>query len=192
MLAAAEAAANMKLLPIAFIVGMTVSSATAAPGVQLSIGNGRVWIVTNGATVGQILAEWERVGGTRIINGDHVAGGPLTLEMRGVPELEALDVVLRSASGFIAADRTLDGTALQPNRSRFERIVVLPESARPADPALRAVAQPPTSPPRALEPPAPIITASGGQRLIGPDGQPVPDDQDGAPPPPLPSPPRRP
>jgi len=134
----------MKLLPIAFIVGMTVSSATAAPGVQLSIGNGRVWLVTNGATVGQILAEWERVGGTRIINGDHVAGGPLTLEMRGVSELEALDVVLRSASGFIAADRTLDSAGLQPNRSRFDRIVVLPEGARP-DPTLRATAPPPIS-----------------------------------------------
>jgi hypothetical protein len=115
--------------------------------------------------------------------------------MRGVPELEALDVVLRSASGFIAADRTLDGTAPQPNLSRFDRIVVLPEGARPADPALRAAAPPPISPPRALEPPAPaapMFTPSGGQRLIGPDGQPVPDDQDGAPPPPLAAPPRRP
>lgn len=184
----------MKLLPIAFIVGMTVSSATAAPGVQLSIGNGRVWLVTHGATVGQILAEWERVGGTRIINGDYVAGGPLTLEMRGVSELEALDVVLRSASGFIAADRTLDGTGLQPNRSRFDRIVVLPEGARP-DPTLRAAAPPPVSPPRALDPPAPpapVFTPSGAQRLVGPDGLPVPDDQDGAPRPPLPPPPRRP
>lgn len=185
MLAAAEVTTYMRLFRIGLVViGMAASSATAAPGVQLSIRDGRVWLVTDSATVGQILAEWERVGGTHIINGDHVPGGPLTLEMRGVPESEALDVVLRSASGFIAAPRTPESAAVPLRLSRFDRIVVLPAGVRPVDRTIRAEAA--TLPP--MPPPVPPFTAAGGQRIIGPDGQFVPDDQEDAPPPP-PSPP---
>lgn len=191
MLAAPEVTTTVRLLRLViFVVGVAASSATAAPGVQLSIESGRVWLVTSGATVGQILAEWARVGGTRVINGDRVADGPLTLEMRGVPELQALEVVMRSTGGFIAAARTPGAATLPPNLSRFDRIVVLPPAAaRPADRSIRAeAASSPERPPRALAPPVSNFSASGGHRIIGPDGQPVPDDQEGAPPPPPPSP----
>ena len=50
---------------------------SAAPGVRLVFSNGHVWLAANGATVGQILAEWAHTGGTRIVNGD-IASQPLT------------------------------------------------------------------------------------------------------------------
>jgi hypothetical protein len=166
------------------VIGVGASSAAAAPGVQLSIRDGRVWLETDRATAGQILAEWARVGGTRIVNGDRVNGEPLTLVLRGVPELKALEVVLRTAGGFIASARTPTGAAAPQNLSRLDRIVVLPASAHPIDPAVRVGAAPPgpISPPF-VAPPPPSFSPSGGQRIIGSDGQQVPDDQEGAPPP---------
>jgi hypothetical protein len=161
---------------------MTASMVSAAPGVRLSFSDGRVWIAADGATVGQILAEWGRAGGTRIVNGD-IASQPLTLEMNGVPEMQALDVVLRSAGGFIATARTAEQTA-GPNISRFSEITVL----APGRPPAVAVQHAGTDPPPPAAPPAftplPIFAPSGAQRIIGPDGQPVPDDQEGAPAPP--------
>ena len=92
--------------------------------------NGRVTLVAKDATVRQILTEWARVGQTKIVNVERIPGGPMTLELTNVPEAQALDVLLRSVSGYIAAPRPVDGR--QP--SRFDRIIVMPTlaSARPA------------------------------------------------------------
>src|SRR5260221_13207464 len=97
-----------RIVAVAFVV--SASTVSAAPGARLAFSNGRVWLVANGATVGQILAEWGRAGGTRIVNGD-ITSQPLTLEMSDVPEMQALDVVLRSAGGFIATTRTPEQAA---------------------------------------------------------------------------------
>ena len=57
------------------------------------------------ATVGQILAEWAKVGQTKIVNAERVGGGPMTLELTDVPEAEALEILLRSAGGYVLAPR---------------------------------------------------------------------------------------
>src|SRR5438067_3086463 len=99
-------------LTIALAVPVWLAAAPAARAeVQLSLRNGRVTIVAKDATVRQILAEWARVGRTKIVNGERIPGGPLTLELRDVPEGEALDVLLRSLSGYIAAPRPALGSA---------------------------------------------------------------------------------
>ena len=165
----------MKLLRVACVVfGVAASTVAAAPAVRLSFSDGRVWLSANGATVGQILAEWARVGGTHVVNGERVAGQPLTLELSGVPEMQALDIVLRSAGGFIAAARPPEQDSAAANVSRFGQITVLPPGAPPrADVASRTGTD---SPPPASTPP-PIFTASGARRILDADGQPVPDDQ---------------
>ena len=94
--------------------------------VQLSIRNGRVTILAKDATVRQILAEWARVGKTRIINVERIPGGPITLELKDVPETEALDVLLRTLSGYLAAPRTALTAA---DASVFDSIVVMPTIA---------------------------------------------------------------
>ena len=179
--------------------GMVVPAAGAAPGVRLAIRDGSVWLAADRATAGEILAEWARVGQTRIINGERVPGGPMTLELNGVPEQQALEIVLRSASGFLALARTIArADALSPSMtSRFERILVLPASATQPSPGAPAATGPVAAGPAPVaagsvnvQPPAPRVPqmppgatsgASAPQRIIGPDGLPLPDDQEDAP-----------
>jgi hypothetical protein len=167
-----------------------------ADPVELTIHDGRVSLVATNATVRQILAEWARIGRTRIVNGERVPGGLVTLQLTNVPEAEALDLLLRTAAGYIAAPRE----AGPSDGSRFDRILILPTSAAPPAAARVTPAPAPTPNPRAQAPPPPppqppqpmepIFVPSGAQRVIGPDGQPIPDDQEGAPdaPRPLPQP----
>lgn len=135
------------------IVLASAASAWADQGhLQLSIGNGRVTLIADQVPVRTILAEWARLGQSRIVNAEKVMGAPVTLRLIDVPEEEALDVVLRSASGYLAAPRATP----VPNASRFDRIMILatsrPTSAGPPPPAVRqAPAQPfpnfPVAPP---------------------------------------------
>lgn len=76
-------------------------------------------------SVRQILAEWELVGGTRIVNPDGAPGLLLTLDLADVPEARALATVLRTASGYLATARSEpSGTA-----SQFARIIIMPAGA---------------------------------------------------------------
>jgi hypothetical protein len=119
------------------VLAVVGAASTASADVHLTIRGGRVTLIARDATVRQILAEWERVGQTKVINADRIAGGPLTLELTDVPEQQALDVLLRSVSGVVLAPRagTID------NLSAFERISVMPPSIAP---------QPLNSPPSAI------------------------------------------
>ena len=119
--------------------------------------------------------------GTRIINAERISGPPLKLELNGVLEMDALEILLRTTGGFVAAARVpapKDGSPI----SGVEQITLLPLNSRPmvAPPQDVPVPSPDATPP----PPPPVFDASGARRVIGPDGQPVPDDQDGAPAPP--------
>jgi hypothetical protein len=182
--------APVRHLLIALIsCGVVVPAAGAAPSVRLTIRDGSVWLAADRATASEILAEWARVGQTRIINGERVPGGPMTLELNGVPEQQALEVVLRSASGFLALGRTM--ARADAMTSRFERILVLPASTAPpasvAPPAVGPVAGvpvnvPPPAPQVPQMPPGATPGAAAPQRVIGADGLPLPDDQEDAPP----------
>jgi hypothetical protein len=117
----------MGKLSICAIVAGLLTASTASADVQVLLDNGRVSIVAKDATVRQILSEWARVGQTKIVNVERIPGGPLTLELRNVPEGQALDVLLRSVSGYMAAPRQ---TAVA-NLSVFDRIIVMPTAAAP-------------------------------------------------------------
>src|SRR5436305_554406 len=96
-----------------------VGSSTARAEVQITIHNGRVTLVARDATLRQILAEWARVGQTKIVNAERVPGAGITLQLTDVPEVQALDILLRSLSGYMAAPRA----AVNPNASQFDRIL---------------------------------------------------------------------
>ena len=116
----------MKLLKVFALTGVLslalVSSAFA--DVQLTILNGQVSLVARDATVRQILAEWAKVGQTKVVNADRIPGGPVTLEFQNLSEDQALDVLLHSISGYMAAPRAVPVA----NASRFDRIIVMPTS----------------------------------------------------------------
>ena len=114
-------------VPGAFLVAAAVVSWAAPAGadVQLSIENGQVSLKATNATVRDILAEWARVGQTRIINGERMPGGPITIELNGISEEQALEIILRSAAGYVTAPRA----STLVNASRYDRILVMPTSS---------------------------------------------------------------
>ena len=96
----------MKLFKLAACLAASLLLAsTASAEVQLSIQNGRVSLKAKDATLRQIMQEWARVGQTKVVNVERIPGGPINLELIDVPEAEALDVLLRTVSGYIAAPR---------------------------------------------------------------------------------------
>ena len=112
------------------VVAWLLTVSTAFADVQLTMQNGHVSLVAKDATVRQILAEWARVGHAKIVNMERVPGGPVTLELINVPESQALDVLLRTLSGYITAPRAVEA----PNLSHYDRIIIMPTLAatRPA------------------------------------------------------------
>jgi hypothetical protein len=111
------------------LVGVAALAAAQAP-LQLQISNGRVTLHAQNVPVRTILAEWSKVGGAKIINGDGVAGAPVTLDLEGVPERQALDTILRGVSGYVLAARQ-PGV---PGVSMYDRIMILPTSVAPRNP----------------------------------------------------------
>jgi hypothetical protein len=126
----------MKLLT-SICVTCLLTAATASAEVRVTIHDGLVTVVAKDATVRQIMAEWARVGQTKIVNAERIPGGPVTLELVNVPEVQALDTILRSVAGYLAAPRA-EPTS---NLSRFDRVVVMPTSTAPRS---QPVAQAPT------------------------------------------------
>jgi hypothetical protein len=121
---------NMLKLLTFGVAASLLAASPAAADVQLTIQNGHVSLVAKDATVRQILTEWARVGHTKIVNVERIPGGLVSLELRNVPEAQALDILLRSVSGYLAAPRAIEVAEL----SRFDRIVVMPTSAAPRTP----------------------------------------------------------
>jgi hypothetical protein len=101
-----------------------ISAAPAHADVRLTIQNGLVSLSATNATLRQILDEWARVGQTRIVNAERIVGAPLSLELTNVPEERALEVILRSLSGYVVAPRPTQN----PAASKFDRIVVMATS----------------------------------------------------------------
>jgi hypothetical protein len=144
------------------VAAFGVAASTAIAGeLSVKIANGRATIIAKDVPVRQILAEWAKVGDTKIMHGEKVPGGPVTLELIDVPEKEALDVLLRTAAGYIAAPRP----ANLAGASQYDRVIVLATSRAPAATT-------------SLTPP-PFGNRAGVQ--IPPQPQLPPDDDDGDP-----------
>ncbi len=139
---------------LAFVLATTP---VAAGELKLTIRDGRVTLVAEQVTVRQILEEWARVGGTRIVNLDKLSGPPVSLRLENVPETQALETILRSASGFVAAPRRVADGGL----SRFDRLLILPTSRAPAAPPSSPIAPQPSATPTP-RPPFPFVPLRPG------------------------------
>jgi hypothetical protein len=148
-----------KLLCLVFgLATVGIASAAVAGELSVKIANGRATVIAKDVPVRQILAEWGRVGDTKVVNAEKVVGGPVTLELIDVPEKEALDILLRTAAGYMAAPRP----ANLAGASQFDRVIILATSRPPA--ANASMTPPPFGRP-------------GVQQIM----QPPPDDDDGEP-----------
>ena len=149
------------LLRTAFVAalafGSPLSAAAQVPAnqnLQLTMHDGRVTIIATGVPLRQILDEWSRVGQTKIVNGEKLSGPPVTLQLLNKTEREALDILLRSAAGYMAAPRP-DATA---GVSAYDRITILATSRAPAPTAAPATASAQPFQRQQQPPPQPVVT----------------------------------
>lgn len=179
------------------VLALVVAGPAEAGEVRLEIKDGRVALVARDATLREILLEWERVGGTRIVNRDRVPGTRLNLEFANVTEEQALATLLRPIAGYIGSRRL----GPEGGASAFSRLVLMPGEATPfgAGPpstpsALRSGSG---NPPSGME--GQPLGRPGMQRRVLPDGRIVtvmdetqqagdPDEADEAPAPTAPPP----
>jgi hypothetical protein len=137
----------MKTIPgllLAAVLVVAPAAPAAAQDLQLSMRDGRVTLIANNVPVSRILAEWARVGQATVLNGEKLTGPPLTLHFENQPERDVLEVLLRSAAGYIVAPRQVS----MADAAVFDRILIMPTSRAPAvsaapPPQFRA---PPTPP----------------------------------------------
>lgn len=111
----------MKRLAFAALLLTWWAPVASAAGLTLSMRNGLVSLDAQDVTVRQILTEWERIGRTRIINAERITGVPISLKFDGVPEKQALDIVLRSIPGYMALPRA----TLIADASLYDRILIM-------------------------------------------------------------------
>ena len=108
------------------LLGVHASPALAGD-VKVTLNQGLVTIIAEDVPVSRILAEWSRVGQTRIVNGEKLMT-VVSLQLVDMPERKALDILLRSASGYMAAERPMPVMGA----SAFDRIMIMPFSRPPA------------------------------------------------------------
>jgi hypothetical protein len=142
-----------------------LSVPASAGDLKLSIDAGRVTLIADNVPLRQILQEWSRVGQAKIVNADKLSGPEVTLQLVNMPEKDALDILLRSASGYIAAPRAV---ALA-GASMYDRVTIL-ASSRPPTTTMSSVAPPPTfqRPPQTIDEDEPINIAVPNQPQTSP------------------------
>jgi len=113
------------------VVALLGGQSTAANELTINFREGRVTIVAKDVVIADVLREWARHGSTTIVHGDQLTGSAVTLALEDVPEADALEVVLRGVSGYVASYRALP----LPTASGFARIVIVPASQPPSGPA---------------------------------------------------------
>ena len=142
------------------LLGLAMSLALAVPAaaqqLTLTFNNGLVTVDAAAVPLRTLLAEWASKGGTKVVGAERVTGAPLTVKLIDVPEAQALEVVLRSVAGYMAAPRSTGEGA-----SIYDRILVMATSSTPP---------PPSSAARPLTPANPNAMA-GTQRFVPPQRQ---------------------
>jgi hypothetical protein len=134
--------------PVTLTCLLAAAFPAAAAELKLSMESGRVTLIAQDVPVRQILQEWARVGQTKIVNGEKISGPPVSLQLVNVPEKEALDILLRSASGYMAAPRP----DILAKASMYDRIMIMPTSRAPMASASAA----PAPTPFTQRPPMPV------------------------------------
>ncbi len=171
----------MNRLCVAFALVLAVALPARGQQLKLEIHDGLVTLEASTVPARQILTEWARIGGTRIVGGDKVTGAPLTLKLVAMPERQALDIILRNVAGFMAAPRQASAA---PGASTYDRIMILATSSVPAQtagtagrPGATAPANVPGAANRRLPPRPPNLPPSPAESDTANDEQPPDEDQ---------------
>src|SRR5688572_47571 len=109
--------------PILLATALVTLAALPAAGqsVKVSFNGGKVSLSAENATVRAILTEWGRIGGTRVVNAERIAGPPVTVEFKDAYEQQALESLLRGVAGYMVGQRVAPASGTS---SGFDRIVI--------------------------------------------------------------------
>ncbi len=121
----------MNRLVAALIVILGAAPPAAAQQLRLEIQDGKVTLDATAVPARQILAEWARIGATKVVGSEKIAGAPLTLKLVNMPERQALDIILRNVAGFMAAPRLASSV---PGASSYDRILIMATTSAVAPP----------------------------------------------------------
>src|SRR5688572_16854465 len=143
----------MRRILLSLAMSLALAVPAAAQQLTLTFNNGLVTVDAAAVPVRTLLAEWAKKGGTKVVGAERVTGAPLTVKLIDVPESQALEVILRSVAGYMAAPRSTGAGA-----SMYDRILVMATSSAPAT----ASARPAPANPNAM---------SGTQRFVPPQRQ---------------------
>ncbi len=123
----------MRLALIAAVVALGFAPQAAGPaqtpaGPKVKITfeeGGLVTLVANEASVREILAEWERQGGSKFVNAERLTNvKPVTMQFTHQRESDVMASLLRQAAGYLLGPRRA-GTV---GASSFEVVYILPTS----------------------------------------------------------------
>jgi len=120
------AARALSAVSLIAILAFALPIRAFAGELRLTFRSGQVTLVARNVPLHEILAEWERVGGTRIVNADAAPAALVTLELVHVSEARALAILLKQSAGYLGQERRGPADAA----SRFARIVIMPGAER--------------------------------------------------------------
>lgn len=150
------------LLTVALSV-VIAAPAVAQQPLKLSFQDGRVTVDATAVPLRTILSEWAKIGGTRVVGAERISGSPVTVKLVNVTEAQALETILRSVAGYMAAPR--NGATTGP--SIYDRILVMATTSAPA--VASAATRPAPAQPNAF---------AGTQRFVPPRQRPEQTEPD--------------
>jgi len=147
-----------RTLLLAVALSVVAAWPAGAQNLKVEFHDGRVSVEAASVPVRTILTEWGKVGGTKIVGADKISGAPITVKLINVTEAQALETILRSVAGYMAAPRNTGIGA-----SSYDRILVMATTTAP--------------PPVATARPGqqqPSTAFAGTQRFVPPRQRPEP------------------
>jgi len=103
-------------------------AAQADEAVRVTFAGGRVTVIAVDATLGDILREWARAGGSRFTNIEKIpVRERVTVRLENETELRALDVLLRPLAGYAVTGRAQGARGA----SAIDRVLIMPAPSRP-------------------------------------------------------------
>ena len=126
---------HLRLLAVIAALGPAAAWAQDSH-VALQISERGVTLDARGATLQDVLAEWTRVGGLRVLKAEGLDNRSITLQLSNVSEREALNALLRDVAGFVLSARAAGEKGL----SEFGSLVIVGSSSPVASSARPAVA----------------------------------------------------
>ena len=151
-----------RTLLLAVALSVVAAWPAGAQNLTVEFHDGRVSVDATSVPVRAILTEWGKIGGTKIVGAERISGAPITVKLINVTEAQALETILRSVPGYMAAPRNTGVGA-----SRYDRIMVMATTTVPPPVANNA---------RPAQQPNPAF--NGAQRFVPPRQRPEQADLD--------------